>query len=253
MSPAARTPPHKATLVSNALRTVEARIRAAEVRYERPSHAVNLLAVSKNQPLEAIRLACDAGQAAFGENQAQEASAKILSGLGPQLQWHFIGAVQSNKTSVIAAHFDWLHSLDRVPIAQRLARQRSDSQAPLNICLQVNLMREKNKSGVSVEQLPALAGTVAALPRLRLRGLMTLPPIEVEFERQRLWFRQLRQLVEKLNRHGYAMDTLSMGMSTDLEAAIAEGSTMVRIGSAIFGQRLRSVAQTENRSTEGWG
>ncbi len=237
MSTAAVIP--DAVQVRRALRAVRARMRSAETRYGRPSHAVSLLAVSKTQRLEAIRAACDAGQLAFGENQLQEALPKIQADIHPQLQWHFIGAVQSNKTAAIAAHFDWLHSLDRVSIAKRLAQQRSDSKPPLNVCLQVNLAHEENKSGVSIEQLPELAAAVAALPRLRLRGLMALPPIETLFERQRMWFRELYQLWERLNHNGYALDTLSMGMSMDMEAAIAENSSIVRVGRAIFGQRSR--------------
>ena len=185
-----------------------------------------------------MRAAGDAGQRAFGENQVQDALPKIRAEIHPDLQWHFIGPVQSNKTAAIAAHFDWVHSLDRIKIARRLSQQRADDQSPLNVCLQVNLSNEATKSGIHPGQLPMLAAAVVALPRIRLRGLMGLPAPEPLFERQRIRFRELRQLLEGLNADGYCLDTLSMGMSMDMDAAIAEGSSIVRIGTAIFGQRL---------------
>jgi hypothetical protein len=202
---------------------------------------VHLLAVSKTQPAEAVRAAFDAGQRAFGENYVQEALAKIaaLADLRAQLQWHLIGPLQSNKTRVVAEAFDWVQSVDRLKIAQRLSEQRPPGLPPLNICLQVNISGEASKSGVLPAELPALAEAVAALPRLRLRGLMAIPEPEEDFERQRAPHRALRELLEALNAQGLALDTLSMGMSADVEAAIAEGATLVRVGTALFGARPR--------------
>jgi len=226
------------------LQGVRQRMVAACVGAGRPVQAVTLLAVSKTFPADAVREAHAAGQCAFGENYVQEALAKIeaLADLRPQLEWHLIGPLQSNKTRVVAEAFDWVHSIDRLKIAQRLSEQRPPGMPPLQVCLQVNVSGEASKSGVAPGELPALAQAVAALPNLRLRGLMSIPePVEGD-DAQRAPHRVLRALQEQLNAQGLALDTLSMGMSADLEAAIAEGSTLVRVGTAIFGSRPRPVA-----------
>lgn len=205
------------------------------------SQSVTLLAVSKTFPAEAVRQAHAAGQQAFGENYVQEALAKIeaLADLRAQLQWHLIGPLQSNKTRPVAEAFDWVHSVDRLKIAQRLAEQRPPALPPLQLCLQVNISGEDSKSGVAPADVPALAQAVAALPRERvvLRGLMAIPEPAGDFEAQRRPHRALRELLAAVNAQGLALDTLSMGMSADLEAAVAEGATIVRVGTAIFGRR----------------
>ena len=213
------------------------RIRKAEIRAGRPEGAVTLLAVSKTQPAAAIRALAQAGQRHFGENYLQEALAKQeeLADLS-DLVWHFIGPIQSNKTRFIASRFDWVHSVDRLKIAERLSEQRPAEWPPLNICLQVNISHETSKSGVDPAELPELAQAVAKLPRLRLRGLMAIPAPAHDLEGQRRPFRELRQTLETLEAPG--LDTLSMGMSEDLEAAILEGATCVRVGTALFGPRL---------------
>ena len=218
--------------------TVNSRIRAAEERFGREPGAVELLAVSKTKPAEMVRAAHAAGQRAFGENYLQDALAKIevLADLDG-VEWHFIGPLQSNKTRPVAEHFHWLHTVDRLKIAQRLSDQRPAGMAPLNICIQVNVSGETSKSGCSLEALPELARAVAALPNLKLRGLMCIPARGETLEEQRAPLRALREALERLNAEGLALDTLSMGMSDDLEAAVAEGSTMVRIGTALFGAR----------------
>lgn len=202
---------------------------------------VQLLAVSKTFGPEAVLEAVAAGQRAFGENYLQESLDKIAAVRAalPQaaLEWHFIGPIQSNKTRPIAEHFDWVHTVEREKIAQRLSEQRPAGMAPINICLQVNISGEASKSGVSPAELPALAQAVAALPNLVLRGLMAIPEASTDYAEQRAAFAQLRQLYEQLRADGLALDTLSMGMSADLPAAIAEGATIVRVGSAIFGAR----------------
>lgn len=218
---------------------VEQRIRAAETRYGRTPGSVKLLPVSKTQPAAAIAQAAHCGQHSFGESYLQEALDKqqTLRDMGLDLQWHFIGPIQSNKTQPIAQYFRWVHSVAREKIARRLNAQRPAGLPALNVCLQVNLSGEASKSGVTLSELPALAASMAAFPRLRLRGLMAIPAREADFDKQRLGFRQLRTAFEALNADGLSMDTLSMGMSADLEAAIAEGATIVRIGSDIFGRR----------------
>lgn len=221
------------------LEQVTARIRAAELRFGRAPGSVQLLAVSKTQPAEAIRRAYLAGQHRFGESYIQEALAKMAQLEGCPLEWHFIGPVQTNKTKHIAAHFDWVHSIDRVKVAERLDAQRPPGLPPLNVCLQVNISDEETKSGITLAELPALAAAVASLGRLRLRGLMAIPAPCDDFERQRRPLRALRMALESLNTQGLELDTLSMGMSDDLEAAVAEGATIVRIGTAIFGARPR--------------
>ncbi len=207
----------------------------------RAPESVQLLAVSKTFGADAVLEAMQAGQTLFGENYLQEAIDKIVAvaAAAPQtaLQWHFIGPIQSNKTRPIAEHFDWVHTLEREKIAQRLSQQRPSTLAPLNVCLQVNISGEASKSGVAPAELRELAQQVAALPNLRLRGLMALPEPAAEFEQQRVAFRALRLLYEQLQADGLALDTLSMGMSGDMRAAIVEGATMVRVGSAIFGSR----------------
>lgn len=223
---------------------VEQRIRAAEIRFGRKPGSVQLLPVSKTRPASIIAQATHYQQHAFGESYLQEALSKQeqLRALGLDLQWHFIGPIQSNKTQPIAAYFRWVHSVAREKIARRLNAQRPAGLPALNICLQVNLSGEASKSGVNLDELPALAASIANFPRLRLRGLMTIPARETDFERQRLGFRPLREAFEALNADGLALDTLSMGMSADLEAAIAEGATLVRIGSDIFGHRDKANA-----------
>lgn len=223
--------------VQTNLKQIVDRIRQAEQRYGRTPGCVQLLAVSKTFPAGHIRAAMAAGQRAFGESYLQEALEKILTLTEPRPEWHFIGPIQSNKTRKIAENLDWVHTIERIKIAQRLSDQRPPSFPPLNICLQVNTSGEQSKAGVSLEDLPPLAAAVAALPRLRLRGLMTIPAPCDDLEQQRIPFRLLHEAFTALNRDGYGLDTLSMGMSSDMEAAIAEGSTLVRIGTALFGNR----------------
>lgn len=225
--------------IANNIQQVQRRIAAACAAAQRPVQSVTLLAVSKTQEASAVRDAFGAGQRAFGENYVQEALDKMgaLADLRPQVEWHLIGPLQSNKTRVVAEHFDWVHSVDRLKVAQRLSEQRPAHLPPLDVCLQVNISGEATKSGASPAEVPALARAVAALPRLRLRGLMAIPEPEGDFEAQRAPHRLLRELQQVLVRDGLPLDTLSMGMSADLEAAVAEGSTLVRIGTAIFGAR----------------
>lgn len=233
---------HNLDTIHDRLQQIREAITAAERRYGRTPGTVRLLAVSKTHPPEALRAAAAAGQACFGESYLQEALAKIELLHDLALEWHFIGPIQSNKTRPIAERFHWVHSVDRLKIAQRLSQQRPPELPALNVCLQVNVSGESSKSGCDPEALPALAREVAALPRLRLRGLMAIPAAAADLERQRLPFRSLRLALEALNDTGLALDTLSMGMSDDLEAAIAEGATLVRVGSAIFGSRPRKAA-----------
>jgi len=221
------------------LEATRARIAQAVHDAKRRPNSVTLLAVSKTCPAEAVRTAFAAGQRAFGENYVQEALDKIaaLADLRSQLEWHFIGPLQSNKTRGVAEHFDWVHSVDRLKIAQRLAEQRPADLPPLNICLQINISEEPSKSGVSLAQAPALAHAIAALPGLRLRGLMAIPEPAAELAEQRIPHRRLADLFKALRADGLDLDTLSAGMSADLEAAVLEGATLVRIGTAIFGAR----------------
>ena len=201
--------------------------------------AITLLAVSKTFGAQALREAFGAGQRAFGENHVQEALAKIeaLADLRARIEWHLIGPLQSNKTRAVAQGFDWVHSVDRLKIAQRLAEQRPAHLAPLQLCLQVNISGEASKSGLAVDEVLQVAQAVAALPRVKLRGLMAIPEPLGDFAAQRVPHRALRALLDQLNAQGLWLDTLSMGMSADLEAAIAEGATLVRVGTAIFGGR----------------
>jgi PLP dependent protein len=222
------------------LQAIAASIVAATEESGRAPGSVQLLAVSKTFGPQAVHQAVAAGQRAFGENYLQEGVAKIrvLKEDGaPPLEWHFIGPIQSNKTRPIAEHFDWVHTVDREKIAQRLSEQRPEGLAPLQICLQVNISGEASKSGVAPHELAALAHKVAALPNLTLRGLMAIPEPAEHFEDQRAAFARLRMLYDQLRADGLALDTLSMGMSADLRAAIVEGATIVRVGSSIFGSR----------------
>ncbi|PNG59229.1 pyridoxal phosphate enzyme, YggS family [Variovorax sp. WDL1] len=226
-------------MIGDKLQQVRARIVTACTAAGRDPASVRLLAVSKTFPAEAVREARTAGQIAFGENYVQEGVAKIeaLSDLRAELEWHCIGPLQSNKTRPVAAHFDWVHSIDRLKIAERLAEQRPAELPPLQVCLQVNVDAGANKSGVAPEDALELARAVAALPRLRLRGLMAIPEPTPDYEAQRALFLRAAAVFEEMRGAGLEVDTLSLGMSADLEAAIAAGSTLVRIGTAIFGAR----------------
>jgi PLP dependent protein len=227
-----------ATILGN-IQQVRARIAAACDSARRPVRSVTLLCVSKTFGAESVRAAFDAGERCFGENYVQEGLDKIaaLADLRPQIEWHLIGPLQSNKTRVVAEQFDWVHSVDRLKVAQRLSQQRPPNLPPLNVCLQVNISGEASKSGFAPREVAAVAREVAALPRLVLRGLMAIPEPAADLDAQRLPHRQLYELRDALRHDGTSLDTLSMGMSADLEAAIAEGATIVRIGTAIFGAR----------------
>ncbi|CAG4902534.1 YggS family pyridoxal phosphate-dependent enzyme [Paraburkholderia saeva] len=221
------------------LDAVRQRIALAAHVAGRDPRSVELLAVSKTFPAEDVRVAQAAGQRAFGENYVQEALTKIeaLADLRADLEWHFIGPLQSNKSKPVAENFDWVHSVDRLKIAERLSAQRPDNLLPLNVCVQVNASGEASKSGIEPGEALELARAVAALPRLRLRGLMSIPEPAGDIEAQRAPHRLLHALFEQLCTEGLALDTLSMGMSGDLEAAVIEGATLVRVGTAIFGAR----------------
>ena len=219
------------------LARVKARIDAACAAAGRDAGSVTLLAVSKTFNADAVREAHASGQREFGENYVQEGVDKIAGLAGLDLVWHFIGPLQSNKTRPVAEHFAWAHSIDRIKIAARLSEQRPADLPPLNVCLQVNVSGEASKSGVTIDALPELAREVAGLPNLKLRGLMAIPEPSDDTALMRSRFNAVRQAFEQLNQAGFALDTLSLGMSADLEPAIAEGSTLVRVGSAIFGAR----------------
>jgi PLP dependent protein len=219
------------------LHEVRERMARAALAAGRSANCVTLLAVGKGQPLELLAAAAAAGLSDFGESYLQEAQAKIAALQERALTWHFIGRIQTNKTRPIAECFSWVHAVDRLKIAERLAAQRSAHLPPLNVCLEVSLAGEASKGGISEAELPQLAQAVAALPRLKLRGLMCLPPEESAVARQRAWFRRLRELKDQLNAAGAGLDTLSMGMSADFEAAILEGATIVRLGTVLFGPR----------------
>ncbi len=225
------------TPIAHALLAVRRRVGAAEERFGRAPGSVTLLAVSKTRPAMDIEEVASVGQRAFGESYAQEALGKIAALTHLPLEWHFIGPIQTNKTRIIAEHFHWVHSVDRLKVAKRLSEQRPDELPPLQVCVQVNLSAETSKSGVSPEQASDLASAVAELPRLELRGLMAIPAPCEGLAAQRRPFQRLRVLQESMKAGGMHLDTLSMGMSADLEAAIAEGATIVRIGTAIFGPR----------------
>ncbi|MEX2353244.1 MAG: YggS family pyridoxal phosphate-dependent enzyme [Gammaproteobacteria bacterium] len=223
--------------IAENLKRTRDRIHAAEQEFGRRHDSVKLLAVSKARPVEMIRQAVIAGQREFGENYVQEAVPKIQALRDENLIWHFIGPIQSNKTRLIAEYFDWVHSVDRIKVAHRLSADRSADQPPLNICIQVNISAESSKSGLKPVEAGALAREVANLPGLRLRGLMVIPAAHKDLHTQRVPFHQTAELLQALNDTGLSLDTLSMGMSDDLEAAVAEGATMVRVGTAIFGAR----------------
>lgn len=206
-------------------------------KYDRTPNSVALLAVSKTRPAADIRQAYQAGQHHFGENYLQEALEKIEQLKDLDIEWHFIGSIQSNKTREIAEHFQWVHSVDRLKIAQRLSQQRPPSLPPLNICLQINISHEDSKGGMSLEQLEQSFDEIMQLPNLRVRGLMAIPAPADDFTMQREQFSNMRLTLEQLQQSHPSLDTLSMGMSNDIEAAIAEGSTLLRIGTAIFGPR----------------
>lgn len=226
--------------IAHNLAQVRDKISAAAIRCGRASEEITLLAVSKTKPASAIANAIEAGQHAFGENYVQEGVDKIrfFQEQGKtDLQWHFIGPLQSNKSRLVAEHFDWCHTIDRLRIASRLNDQRPEALPPLNVLIQVNISDENSKSGIALEELDALAADVAALPRLTLRGLMAIPAPESSYERQFAVAQQMAVAFEALKGRYETVDTLSLGMSDDMEAAIAAGSTMVRIGTAIFGAR----------------
>ena len=225
--------------IASNLQHVRQRIAEACATAGRSAGSVQLLAVSKTQPAVAVREAHAAGQLAFGENYVQEALAKIeaLADLRGGLQWHLIGPLQGNKTRTVAEHFDWVHSVDRLKIAQRLSAQRPAGLPPLQLCLQVNISGEASKAGLAPAEVAGVAQAVASLPRVLLRGLMAIPEPAAGFDAQRRPHRALCELLAALRAQGLALDTLSMGMSADLEAAVAEGATLVRVGTALFGAR----------------
>jgi len=225
------------TTIQARLKSVRQRIESACRQAHRAPGSVLLLAISKTFSAASIRDAYSAGQRSFGENYVQEGVEKITKLADLDLDWHFTGPLQSNKTRQVAAHFDWVHAVDRLKIAQRLSQARDPQQMLLNVCIQVNLSGESTKSGVSTNQVRALARAVSALPHLRLRGLTTIPEPTDDVAVKRARFAELRRLLETLNTEGLELDTLSMGMSSDLEAAILEGATIVRVGTAIFGSR----------------
>ncbi len=223
--------------VTENLRKIRDLLAKSAVEAQRDPGTVKLLAVSKKQPLARVLEAARAGQRNFGENFVQEALEKIEMTASHDLVWHFIGHLQNNKTRVVAEHFDWVHTIDRLKTAERLSRQRPPELQPMNICLQVNVDGETAKSGIAPAALPELALAVRELPQLRLRGLMSLPAVRTNPDEQRRPFRKLRELAESLSANDAEFDTLSMGMSNDFAAAIAEGATIVRIGTAVFGPR----------------
>lgn len=225
------------TTIAENIAQLSARLQRLERQYGRSASSVKLLAVSKRHPVESIIAANKAGIEDFGENYLQEALDKIQHLSSLRVNWHFIGPIQSNKTKAIAENFQWVHSIDRLKIAQRLSDQRELSASKLNVCVQVNISHEANKSGVELGEVEALCDRVAALPNLQLRGLMAIPAAEPDLDSQRIAFRVLAQEYSRLKPRYVQFDTLSMGMSNDFEAAIAEGSTLIRIGTGIFGPR----------------
>lgn len=227
------------TTIADRLAIAQHRIAQAAQKCARLPNSIRLLAVSKTKPIEDIIAAYHAGQRYFGENYVQEGMAKIieLQGNYPDIEWHFIGPLQSNKTNIVAQYFDWMHTVSRDKIAIRLNEQRPISMAPLNVCIQINISGEESKSGIDAEQMLPLAQLIAQLPNLTLRGLMAIPTATENPALQEQEFTKLNALFEELKHHYPDVDTLSMGMSNDLDTAIACGSTMVRIGSAIFGER----------------
>jgi pyridoxal phosphate enzyme (YggS family) len=223
--------------IASRLANVRQQIITAEKLYHRPTGSVKLLAASKGQSIEKIRAAISAGQTCFGENYLQEALVKMTALKKENLEWHFIGAIQANKTKAIAENFAWVESISRIKIAERLNQQRPAHLPKLNVCIEVNISEEKSKSGIFLADLKELVTAIKQLPRLKLRGLMTIPAAVDKFEQQKLPYKKLQNAWQALQEEGFDLDTLSMGMSNDFEAAIAAGSTLVRIGTAIFGAR----------------
>ena len=226
--------------IATNLQAVRDRIAKAARAASREADEITLLAVSKTKPLADILSAAAAGQYQFGENYAQEGIAKMQSvpvAVNRDLTWHFIGPLQSNKTRPVAENYAWVHTIERLKIAERLSAQRPENLPPLQVCVQINVSGESSKSGCTPQEAEELCRAVAALPRLQLRGLMTIPEASDEISAQRAPFRQLREIYESIRAAGVPLDTLSMGMSHDLEAAVAEGATIVRVGTAIFGER----------------
>lgn len=223
--------------IITALAQIRQRIADAEQRFNRVSGSVQLLAVSKTKPVTDIQAAINGGQSYFAENYLQEAVEKIIHLNNGQVVWHFIGSIQSNKTRDITQYFQWVHTIDRAKVARRLSELRPNHLPPLNVCLQINISGEENKSGIEPHEIKQLAHDCASLPNIRLRGLMAMPAQYSDFERQRVPFRQLRLFLTELQTEYPELDTLSMGTTNDLEAAIAEGATILRIGTAIFGAR----------------
>lgn len=226
--------------IANNLKKLRERITYAEKVYGREPGSVKLLAVSKSQSIEAISEAIEAGQNAFGENYVQEALAKIAVLKHEKIEWHYIGSIQSNKTKQIAENFSWVHSVDNLNVAKRLNNQRLSDLPPLNVCLQINIDEETTKSGVSLDETFELAKKIVLLTNLKLRGLMVIPAPDKKPVEQRKTFHQLKQMLQSLNAQGFNLDTLSMGMSEDYVVAIAEGATVVRIGTGIFGNRVKN-------------
>lgn len=223
--------------ITTNLKQLTAQIRQAEMAFHRTPGSVTLLAVSKRQAAEKIAMAFEAGQKAFGESYLQESLEKQQKLSHLPIEWHFIGNIQSNKTKLIAEHFDWVHSVNRASIAERLNKQRPDDLLPLNVCIEVNIDNDTSKSGTSTDQVFSLAQTIADCQRLKLRGLMVIPSPTSDADQQLAIFHQLADLQQKLIDQGFSLDTLSMGMSNDFEMAIKAGSTCVRIGTALFGSR----------------
>lgn len=232
----------KTSDIQESLAAVQSQVEASAQKAGREPTSVQLLAVSKKKPLALIEAAWQAGQRAFGENYVDEGLEKIQAFRSTHpdrpCEWHFIGSIQSRKAAAIAEHFDWAHSVDRLKVAQKLSQHRPTTLQPLSVCLQVNLDGEASKSGVAADEVLELANQVAALPKLQLRGLMSIPAPRQGFDEQRAVFRQLAELLATLQNTHPQLDTLSMGMSADMDAAIAEGATLVRVGTAIFGARL---------------
>jgi len=227
------------TTIADRISIAQSRINQAAQNCSRSSAEISLLAVSKTKPISDIVAAYQAGLRLFGENYVQEGETKItaLQADYPDIEWHFIGPLQSNKSKIVAEHFDWMHTLSRDKIAQRLHEQRPNNKPPLNVCIQVNISQEESKSGVNAEDVATLALTINSLSKLTLRGLMAIPTATNDEQIQQQEFAQLKQLFDQLKQQYPSVDTLSMGMSNDMDIAIANGSTMVRIGSAIFGER----------------
>ncbi|MCW8854977.1 MAG: YggS family pyridoxal phosphate-dependent enzyme [Gammaproteobacteria bacterium] len=228
------------TVIAENINQINNKIAEFAAKYQRQANDITLLAVSKTMPVDDIQAAYEAGQKDFGENYLQEALVKIQSLQHPDITWHFIGAIQSNKTREIANAFNWVHSIERIKIARRLNEQRNPELAPLNVCLQINISDENTKAGIQYNELTQLAREITSLPNLKLRGLMAIPAKTESFDEQRSIFRKMHQIMNELNQLGFNMDTLSMGMSNDMEAAIAEGATIVRIGTSIFGSRTQN-------------